>query len=124
MEAINALLDKAAAKCSPSNDSALAARMHVSRSAVSLWRHGGHIKEKHLTALIVLADVDSTTALKVLAEQSESRPEKAVWNDLLKRLGAVAAAVLVTALPLSGKASTRVDFAITGDTAHYVISRA
>jgi hypothetical protein len=94
MKAINGLIDQAATKCSPPNDSGLAARMHLSRSAVSLWRKGGAIKEKHLTALIVLADVDEVTALEVLAEQAETKPEKAVWSALLQRVGAAAALVL------------------------------
>lgn len=94
MQAINNLLDKAAATCSPNNDRALAKRMHVTPSAVSLWRKGGAIKEKHLTALIVLADVDEVQALQVLAEQAETKPEKAVWSALLQRVGATAAIVL------------------------------
>lgn len=94
MKAINGLIDQAAAKCTPANDSGLAARMHLSRSAVSLWRKGGAIKEKHLTALIVLADVDEVTALEVLAEQAETKPEKAVWSALLQRVGATVGLVL------------------------------
>lgn len=94
MNPISGLIDQAASKCEPANDSALAKRMHVSRSAVSLWRKGGTITEKHLTALIVLADVDEVTALKVLEAQAETKPQKAVWSALLHRLGATAALVL------------------------------
>lgn len=101
MNPINGLIDQAAAKCEPANDSALAKRMHVSRSAVSLWRKGGTITEKHLTALIVLADVDEVTALRVLEAQAETKPQKAVWTALLHRLGATAA-VALCALGLSG----------------------
>lgn len=94
MNLISGLIDQAVSKCDPANDSALAKRMHVSRSAVSLWRKGGTITEKHLTALIVLADVDEVTALKVLEAQAETKPQKAVWSALLHRLGATAALVL------------------------------
>lgn len=94
MNPINGLIDQAAAKCEPANDSALAKRMHVSRSAVSLWRKGGTITEKHLTALIVLADVDEVTAVRVLEAQAETKPQKAVWTALLHRLGATAALLL------------------------------
>lgn len=100
MTAINKLLDKALAACSLNSDRALAKRMHVSPSAVSLWRKGGQITEKHLTALIALADVDEVTALEVLAEQAETKPQKAVWSALLQRVG-TAAAVALCAIGLS-----------------------
>jgi hypothetical protein len=107
MTKLTDLIDRAASVCNPSNDSALAARMHVSRSAVSLWRKGGAISEKHLTALIALADVDERTAIEVLAEQAETKPQKAVWNALLQRLGTAAVVTLCAiglAFPSLGKA--------------------
>lgn len=107
MSAINGLLDKALESCSLNSDRALAKRMHVSPSAISLWRKGGQITEKHLTALIALADVDEATAVRVLAEQAETKPQKAVWNALLQRLGTAAVVVLCAigfALPVVGKA--------------------
>lgn len=112
MNPINGLIDKAASKCTPANDSALAARMHVSRSAVSLWRKGGAIKEKHLTALIVLADVDEVTALQVLEAQAETKPEKAVWSALLARLSTAAVMALCAisfSMPGAGKAHAAKD---------------
>lgn len=128
MKAINGLIDQAATKCAPPNDSGLAARMHLSRSAVSLWRKGGAIKEKHLTALIVLADVDEVTALEVLAEQAETKPEKAVWHALLQRVGATTALVLCAigflgTMPGKAYAARHPDSWISGDTrdnAYYV----
>ena len=109
MTLINKVIDKAAGMCSPANDSALAVRMHVSRSAVSLWRKGGAISEKHLTALITLADVDAATAVAVLADQAETKPQKAIWGELAKRLAATAAlalCVMTTTLPGTVQAAT------------------
>lgn len=111
MSNLTNLIDRAVAVCNPSNDSALAARMHVSRSAVSLWRKGGTISEKHLTALIALADVDERTAIEVLAEQAETKPQRAVWNALLRRLGTVGVLALCTiggVFPSVGKAHEKV----------------
>lgn len=108
MTQVNKVIDKAVAMCNPQNDSALAVRMHVSRSAVSLWRKGGAISEKHLTALITLADVDAATAIAVLAEQAETKPQKAVWGELARRLSATAAialCVMATTLPGAAKAA-------------------
>lgn len=99
MTKINSLIDKAAGVCSPANDSALAARLHLSRSAVSLWRRGGAISEKHLTALIALADVDAATAVEILEQQAETKPQKAVWGALAKRLAATATLLAVVVLP-------------------------
>lgn len=120
MSAVNKLLDKALKTCSLNSDRALAQRMHVSPSAISLWRKGGQINEKHLTALIALADVDEATAIAVLAEQAETKPQKAVWNALLQRLGAAAAVLLVAALPFGAQAKAGSHFGINPDTAHYV----
>lgn len=116
MSKLTDLIDRAATVCNPSNDSALAKRMHVSRSAVSLWRKGGTISEKHLTALIALADVDERTAVEVLAEQAETKPQKAVWTALLHRLG-TASVVLLCVMGLAtghpAKASQVQAFAAT-----------
>lgn len=96
MTDLNKLIDKAAGMCSPPNDSALAKRMHLSRSAVSLWRQGGVITEKHLTALVTLADVDEATAVEILKAQAKTPAQKKVWEVVLKRLATTAAAVILT----------------------------
>jgi len=97
MSALTDLLNQAVQKCDPNNDAALAARLGVSRSAVSLWRKGEGIREKHLTQLIALVGADPEIAVMVLREQATTHAERAVWGALARRLGA-AAAVAVVAL--------------------------
>ena len=101
MTALNELLNQAVQKCDPSNDAALAARLGVSRSAISLWRKGEGIREKHLTQLIALVGADPEVAVMVLREQATTHAERAVWGALARRLGA-AAAVAAVALVVTG----------------------
>lgn len=102
MSALTDLLDQAVQKCEPANDAALAVRLGVSRSAISLWRKGEGIREKHLTQLISAVGADPEVAVLVLREQATTHAERAVWGALARKLGAAAAvvAVAVIALPL------------------------
>lgn len=82
MDTLNNLLDNARNLCSPSTDAALAVKLGVSKSAVSLWRKGGQITEKHLTALIEFAKADARLAVVVLAEQATTKQERSVWGAI------------------------------------------
>jgi transcriptional regulator with XRE-family HTH domain len=100
MNTLNILLDKAVAACSPSNGEELGRRIGVSRSAVSKWRTGGVITEKHLTALISIAHADPRLAITVLQEQATTAPERSVWGSLARQLGAAAAVAVAALMPL------------------------
>lgn len=96
MTTLNKLLDKARELRSIPSDMALSEKLGVSRSAVSLWRKGGVIGEKHLTALITLADADPASAIEVMAEQATTKQERAVWGSLQQRLGIAAMHIMST----------------------------
>ncbi|WP_065647128.1 DUF3693 domain-containing protein [Xanthomonas euvesicatoria] len=87
------LLDSAKKMCNPQTDMALAARIGVSRSAVSMWRKGGSITEEHLTALASIAETDGEVVARVLKDQAKTEAQKRVWGQLLDRLSAAAAVV-------------------------------
>lgn len=86
MATINSLLDKAAALCNPPNDSELARRLGVSRSAVSLWRKGQPPKDEHLAQLIALAHQDPALAVLIRQEQATTKAERQLWGPLWDRL--------------------------------------
>lgn len=96
MSTVNNLLDKARDTCSPRNDKALAAALHVGASAVSNWRHARAYPDA--TACARIADLAGLPLAQVLGVVGEaraiSRDEKAVWRRL-----AVAAVLAVVSLP-------------------------
>ena len=100
MRSIDFLLDKAQEKCSRPSDRAIAERMKVTASAVSKWRKGGIITEPHATALAALAGLDGEIVVRVMEEQAVTPAQKRVWQSVLNRLSAAAAAIaLVVLLP-------------------------
>lgn len=107
MNTLNRVLDHAKQACNLPSDNALAERIGVSRSAVSLWRKGRPITEIHLANLIALAGVDPEMAVKVLAEQATTKAEKAVWGSLLDRLRPVAAVAGLVVLGMGWSADGR-----------------
>lgn len=96
MTAINKLLDKARETCGLTSDMALGEKLKVSRSAVSLWRKGGVIRDEHLTELIALAKADPAIAVQVMSEQARTKHEKSVWGALARQLGVAATVAAVT----------------------------
>lgn len=98
MTTLNKLLDKAQEVCS--TDMAIAARLGISRSAVSKWRKGGQITPEHLAKLIEIAKADAAMGLMILAEQDAKGAGGRVWSVGAKRLGAAAAVVLVAVVAL------------------------
>ena len=108
MSALSELLDQAVQKCDPSNDAALAARLGVSRSAVSLWRKGEGIREKYLTQLIALVGADPEVAVMVLREQATTHAERAVWGALARKLGAAAVVSVAALLPMGNVSATNI----------------
>ncbi|MEV5119875.1 DUF3693 domain-containing protein [Stenotrophomonas indicatrix] len=104
MTAKELLLDKARETCSPQTDMALAARVGVTRSAVSLWRKGGTIKPHHLEALAALAQVDGEIVVRVMEEQAETPAQRRVWRSVLDRLSAAAAVLVLVVVTTPGAA--------------------
>lgn len=74
--------------CSPATDMQLAKKLGVTRSAVSLWRSGGNIKDGHLMALIKLAQADPALAVLVRTEGADPATKKA-WEMVWDRLSPV-----------------------------------
>lgn len=106
MNSLNNLLDKARKVCS--TDMAVAARLGVTRSAVSKWRKGGLITPEHVARLIEIANADPAIAASILAEQDPKGAGGRVWADVAKRLGAAAVVVLAVALPYQGARAANV----------------
>lgn len=86
MSTLNKLLDTARETCSLPSDNALGRALGVSGAAVNLWRHGGQIRPKHLTALIAMAEADPGMAVQVMAEQAETPTDADVWGAVASRL--------------------------------------
>jgi hypothetical protein len=103
------LIDQAKAMCSPQTDMALAARVGVTRSAVSVWRKGGKITPDHLERLASIAQLDGEIVMRVMEEQAESPAQRRVWRSVLDRLSAAAAvlALVVVAMPGVARANTQ-----------------
>lgn len=102
MNAKNKLLDKAKKMCNPQTDMALAARIGVTRSAVSVWRKGGTITAQHLETLATVAGLDGQAVIEVMLEQASNAEARAVWRPVLDRLSAAVAAVAPTVIILCG----------------------
>lgn len=113
MTAKDLLLDKAREMCSPQTDMALAARVGVTRSAVSLWRKGGAIKPHHLEALAALAQTDGELVVRVMEEQAETPAQRRVWRSVLDRLSAAAAVLVLVVVAMPGVARAK-SFEIKG----------
>ena len=98
MNAKNILLDTAKKFCVPQTDMALAARVGVTRSAVSVWRKGGKITPEHLERLANAAHMDGEIVLRVMEEQAETPAQRRVWRSVLDRLSTAAAALTFAAI--------------------------
>jgi len=98
MTTLNILIDKATTMCTPPNGAELGRRLGLTRSSVSVWKQGGAIKEKHLTALIELAHADPSVAIQVMREQATTAAERHVWGALARQLGVAATLAAVTLL--------------------------
>ncbi|MEQ7962493.1 DUF3693 domain-containing protein [Xanthomonas hortorum pv. pelargonii] len=83
------LIDMAVKVCNPPNATGLAAKMGVTKAAVSIWRHGGKIKDDHLMALIKIAQADPALAVLVRTEGAETAEAKKAWGALWDRLSPV-----------------------------------
>lgn len=119
MHTLNSLLDKASEMCG--SDMQAAARLRVTRSAVSKWRHGGKIAPEQLARLVELTQQDPAIAVQVLQEQDATPAERKLWGALWDRLSpvtsTVAGALLIAVLwAPSPAAVARAD---TPQTRHY-----
>lgn len=95
-------LDVARARAKIPSDYALAARLKVTRSAVSNWRHGNSFPEPLLAYKI--AELSEADPLRVLADIELERAERgnredavAGWRDILQKIGGVAAGIACVA---------------------------
>lgn len=112
MDTLNKLLDKSREMCG--SDLATAARLRVTRSAVSKWRHGGKIEAAHLARLIDLTQQDPAVAVQVMAEQEATPEERRMWETVWDRLspvtstvaGALLLAVLLAPWPAQAATTT------------------
>ncbi len=96
------LIDTAAKVCFPPNDTGLASKIGVTKSAVSLWRHGGKIKDDHLMALIKVAQADPALAVLVRTEGAETADAKKAWGVVWDRLSPVTTVIGALALVAIG----------------------
>ncbi|MFA4706511.1 DUF3693 domain-containing protein [Xanthomonas perforans] len=96
------LIDTAAKVCVPQNDTGLASKLGVTKSAVSLWRHGGKIKDDHLMALIKVAQADPALAVLVRTEGAETADAKKAWGVVWDRLSPVTTVIGALALVAIG----------------------
>lgn len=115
MSALSKLLDKAAATCSPANQSGLAARLGVSRSLISSWKTGAFVIPAERVAEIArIGHLDPAEwVVLVEAEQAKGEARKA-YSSLVKRLGIAALLAIVTVPALASVSH------ITAGTAYYV----
>lgn len=90
------LVDKAITMCSPSNSSALAIRLRVSRQLVSKWRTGeSPMADERVTEIARIARVDPLPWLAAIrAEESGGETQRA-WREAAKRLGWAACLMLM-----------------------------
>lgn len=114
MTTLNKLLDKAREVCK--SDSAIAARLKVTRSAVSKWRHGGKIEAVHVAALIELAQQDPALVVQIMQEQEGAPAEHRMWSALWDRLSPVTTVIGVCLLAFGMSANTAEIKHFSGDT--------
>lgn len=119
MNTLNYLLDKAKEVCV--SDAAIARKLGVSPSAVSLWRSGGKITSAHVAKLITLTQQDPALAVQVLAEQDAPPEERRMWGALWDRLSP-AISTVAGVLLLVGLAAPQQVQAGTSAPAMYIMS--
>lgn len=121
MAIVGTLLDKARAKRGIPTDMALGERIGKSRQVISQWRAGSTWPEEDMVVKLaeMAGDEPAQWLVAIKAVRSDGAAAK-VWASLAKRLGAVAAVLLVAALPFGAQAKAGSHFAINPDTAHYV----
>ena len=115
MSAINKLLDKAAEHCSPANQSGLAARLGVTRGAISSWKTQAYaLPAERIAELARIAQVDAGEWLVLIeAEQAKGEARKA-YSSLVRRLGIAALLALAASPGIAGTSH------IPADPAYYV----
>ncbi|MEC5115427.1 DUF3693 domain-containing protein [Xanthomonas oryzae] len=102
MNTQNKLIDMAVKVCNPPNATGLAKKLGVTKAAVSMWRHGGKIKDDHLMALINVAQADPALAVLVRTEGAETADAKKAWSVVWDRLSPVTTVIGALALAAIG----------------------
>jgi transcriptional regulator with XRE-family HTH domain len=103
MSALDRLIDAAAKRCDPQNDSEVARRLGLTRAAVSAWRHGKPIGAEQLAALVDLAMVDAGAAIEILKEQAKTDAQRVVWGSLWTRLMPIMSTVRLSARKMAAR---------------------
>ena len=94
MDAINKMLDSAMKSCGASSDAGLARCFHVTRAAVSNWRHGKSFPDEVTCGHI--AQMTGRHIAEVLGIVGEARAKTAEAKKVWRRLAqSVASAALV-----------------------------
>lgn len=94
---VNLLLDKCIEVCGVNTDSELAAKLRVSKQAVSGWRHGRRLPDAVTCATIAGLTGEPLARVIGVVEEARaiSREEKAVW----RKLAATATLLLLAVVP-------------------------
>lgn len=121
MTASNNLLDKYAKACSIAQDKDLAAKLRVTKSAVSNWRNGRAHPDAESVARMCEATGESVAHWLPLIEADRARNPEArkVWLRLAQMAAAVALTVGITA-PLSTARAESTNFAQSVHPVYYV----
>lgn len=114
MDAINKLLDRAKEVCSLKTDTALAARLGVSRQLLSNWRKANDpIADDRIVQLARVAKEDPGTWLVAIHAELAQGETARTWLNIAKKLGYAATLAFLglaaTTLPGTAYAATAVD---------------
>lgn len=125
MNATNKLLDKYALACSTALDKDLAARLRVTKQAVSNWRKGNAHPDAESVARMCEATGEPIAHWLPLIEAERARNPEArkVWLRLAQMAAAVALTVGVFG-PHSTTHAEGIDFAKSANSVYYVKLRA
>lgn len=91
-------LDALKARQGGVSDYAIAKKLGLTCGAVSIWRNGkGYFDDSTSIRVAELLEIEPAIVIaSVHAERAKSESEKAVWREILEKLGGVAAGVLLT----------------------------
>ncbi|WP_069107115.1 DUF3693 domain-containing protein, partial [Xylella fastidiosa] len=97
MNSENILLDKVKEICSIESDNALAIKLGIQRQAISkIRREEMHLSDERIAELCDMANLDGGKwAASIRSEKAESPKERAMWESIVERLTATAAALIV-----------------------------
>lgn len=122
-------VDAIKAKTGAASDYAVAKILDVKTQTISVWRNGkGGMSDETALKVASILDIEPFIVLAAVhAERAKTAPEKAAWESMFKRLGGMAAAVVlgvsISAPPPANAATARTSSQTVPDTVYYVKSR-